>query len=86
MKQKAPMINKFWLILTPIFLLVVGCQAQRKSRNLDWQEFVSSEGKFKVTFPGKPAKTAKEIEVSNGKLQSNRFEAAIVKPVIYLGA
>jgi hypothetical protein len=78
-------MNKFWLVLTIIFLLFSGCKRQSKSESLNWKEFVSDEGKFKATFPVNPTKTVKETDVPSGKLQNTRFESSSVEPVIYFG-
>ncbi len=75
----------FWLVLTVVFLLFSACKAQNKTRNFDWKEFVSDEGKFKATFPFIPVKTVKEIDGGTGKIQTTRFEISLSEPEIYFG-
>ena len=61
------------------------CNAQNKAQNFDWKEFVSDEGKFKVTFPVVPTKSVKETAGGISKVQSTRFEVSLLEPEIYFG-
>lgn len=63
-------LNKFWLSLAVIFLLFTACNIQNKGQKIEWKEFVSEEGKFKILFPGIPRKSVREIDTPNGKVKN----------------
>lgn len=78
MKRQAKIVimHRFWLVLTIVLLLSSACKAQNKGQNFNWKEFVSVEGKFKVSFPDVPKKFNHEINEKLGKRQSYSFEVS----------
>jgi hypothetical protein len=70
-------MKKVSLILILIFLSLSACDAQVKNQSLDWKEFISEEGKFKVTFPGTPVKSIREKDAPSGKVLNPWFEVTL---------
>lgn len=70
-------MKKFYLVLIVVFLSLSSCKAQIDSKNFDWKEFVSEEGKFKARFPVTPEQTIRTSPLGNGKIQHPKIEVSL---------
>lgn len=77
-------MSKIWLVLTMVFLFFSACNTQNKSRNFDWKEFISEEGKFKATFPAIPIKSATKGG-KDDQIPIDKYEVFFDEPFIYFG-
>lgn len=75
-------MNKFWLVLTIVFLLFSACEAQTKGQKFNWKEVVPVEGKFKATFPASPTKSIQEIVEGTEKAQLTFLKVSLIEPGI----
>ena len=66
-------MNKLWLVLIIVFLLLSACSLQNRNQHFDWKEFVSDEGGFKIAFPGIPQKSVEEFDWMDKKIPVYRF-------------
>lgn len=46
----------------------------KKEKEIEWKEFVSEEGRFKIVFPGIPRQSFKENDTPNGKVKTTIFD------------
>lgn len=82
-------MKKFYLaliILTPLFSACSfsisphspppkpGIEPPPAIKKIEWKEFVSEEGRFKILFPGIPRQTFKENDTQAGKAKTTIFE------------
>lgn len=72
-------MKKASLVLVSLFLSLSACKAQVENKSLDWKEFTSEEGSFKITFPGTPIKSVREKNLPTGKILNTWFEVALPK-------
>ena len=49
----------------------------KKEKIIEWKEFVSDEGRFKINFPDTPHQSFKENDTPNGKVKTTIFDVAL---------
>lgn len=85
-------MNKFYLTLITFCLFFSACNVSptpsalqsnmpvvQPAKKIEWKEFVSEEGRFKVTFPDTPRQSFKENETQAGKVKTTIFSAALTE-------
>jgi hypothetical protein len=79
-------MTKFYLALILLSLLFSACHFSPTSQipppappKIEWKEFISDEGRFKVLFPGIPHQTFKENDTPNGKVKTTIFDVALTE-------
>ncbi len=85
-------MNKFYLTLITFCLLFSACNVSPTppslqtnapivlpAKEIEWKEFVSEEGRFKVNFPGAPRQSFKEIDTQAGKAKTTIYSVALTE-------
>jgi hypothetical protein len=55
-------------------LALAGCSRKVETDGLNWQEIVSSEGRFRVQMPGQPRKEVRKVGSQTGQVTDTLFE------------